>query len=184
MISRPTMWLLLFVAAGFTHTAIADDGAALKLADGKMEFTCPAGWKQTKPSSRILDHELAVPAVEGDSNNGRVTLMGAGGSVQANIDRWIGQFSQPDGKSTRKIAVIKEEKIAGQQVHLIDLTGTFKDQRGHVCAGDDAEELPDAGGHRGDRRTGSVLCEVYGPRKTVAANEKAFDQFINSLTLK
>nr|MCU0876115.1 hypothetical protein [Pirellulaceae bacterium] len=68
--------------------------------------------------------EFAIPAVEGDENDGRCTVMGAGGTVQANIDRWVGQFTETNRNKTEK------KEIAGQTVHVVDLGGTYKDQRG------------------------------------------------------
>ena len=64
-----------------------------------------------------------------------MTIMGAGGSVEANIDRWIGQFTQPDGSDTKKAAKIEQKKIGGQEVHLVDVAGTYKDQRGPFAGG-------------------------------------------------
>ncbi len=52
--------------------------------------------------TRIVEHEFAIPAAEGDKADGRFTIMAAGGSVDANIDRWYAQFSQPDGGSTKE----------------------------------------------------------------------------------
>ena len=63
-----------------------------------------------------------------DTEDGRLTIMGAGGSIEANIDRWYGQFKQPDGSSTKDKAKVSKSKVAGQTVHMVDISGTFKTQ--------------------------------------------------------
>src|SRR5450432_3402808 len=55
---------------------------------------------QENPAT-MVEHEFAIPASKGDSADGRLTVMAAGGGIDANIDRWYGQFTQPDGASTR-----------------------------------------------------------------------------------
>ena len=67
--------------------------------------------------------------VEG-SDAGRLTIMQAGGSIEANVDRWIGQFKQPDGKPSREAAKIEKKEYDGLAVHLVDLSGTFAERRG------------------------------------------------------
>jgi hypothetical protein len=67
----------------------------IELGEGKLSITAPAEWKKVQPKSRIIEYEFSTKSAEGDREAGRVTIMGAGGSVEDNITRWIGQFSQP-----------------------------------------------------------------------------------------
>lgn len=62
-----------------------------------------------------------------DELAGRMTVMAAGGTVEANIDRWIGQFDQPGGGDTKDKAKIEKLKVSGQDVQWVDLAGTYKD---------------------------------------------------------
>src|SRR5688500_16404032 len=80
----------------------ASKGKALDL--GKHQITAPGAWKQQQPKSSIVQYEFASPAVEGDKTDGRMTVMAAGGSIDANVERWYGQFTQPDGSSTKERA--------------------------------------------------------------------------------
>ncbi len=121
--------LCLFSAAA----AVAADPkspAKIDIAGGMFHMTAPADWVRKQPRTRIVEHEFAIPASEGDKNDGRMTVMAAGGGVDANIDRWFGQFTQPDGGSTKQRAKVKKIAVAGQDVHLVDISGTFKDQAG------------------------------------------------------
>lgn len=56
--------------------------------------------------------------------------MQAGGSIEANIKRWIGQFSQPDGKATKEVAKVEEFEVDGTKVHWVDISGTFAESMG------------------------------------------------------
>src|SRR5688572_21822551 len=84
---------------------------------GKVVLKTPKEWVRKKPSNRIVEHEFETPPVEGDKLPGRITAMGAGGSVEANIDRWVGQFTQPDSKPTKDKTTVQKLKVNGQEVH-------------------------------------------------------------------
>lgn len=161
-----------------------DDATTMKLADGKLELKAPANWVRKQPRTRIVEYEFAVPAAEGDADDGRMTVMGAGGGIEANIDRWYGQFTQPDGSSTKKRATMKKSQVAGQNVHLVDLSGTFRDQAGPVAPVVERPKyrmlaaIVETGGQ------GDYFIKFYGPEKTVAENEKAFFNMIDSLEQK
>jgi len=153
----------------------------IKFADGKMTLHAPGSWEQKKPRVRIIEHEFSIPPVEGDKLAGRVTVMGAGGSVEQNLNRWMGQFSQPDGKSTKEVAVVEELKVAGQTVHLIDISGNFKDQRGPFAPATLRKEYRMMGAIIVTEKRGKYFLKMYGPKKTIAANEKKFKDAINTL---
>lgn len=153
-------------------------GKALEL--GNYKITAPGSWKQQQPKSRIVMYEFASPAVEGDKTDCRMTVMAAGGSVEANVDRWYGQFSQPDGGSTRERAKVQKRTIAGREVHLVDISGTYREQFGSNS------DLPNY------RMLAAIIVtpeanffvKYYGPRKTVTANEKPFTEMVESLMKK
>ena len=152
------------------------------LGEGKIKLDVPSGWKSEKPRTRIVDFEFSIPAVEDDAIDGRVTVMGAGGSVDANIGRWIAQFVQPDRTATSERTIREERKIAGQVVHLVDITGDFKDQpRGPFGPTVMREKYRMLGAIITTDKLGQYFVKVYGPRRTIAENEEAFKKLINSL---
>lgn len=164
-------------------------GAKISLAEGKLVLQAPANWKQTEPKSRIIEQEFAVPAEkEKDLAPGRVTIMGAGGSVEQNIDRWIGQFVQPDGSDSKEKAKIDKRKVAGIEVHVIDIAGTYKDMPGGPFAGGKTIERENyrmlAAIIPAGKTIGNYFIKFYGPKKIVDENEKAFAKMIESLEKK
>lgn len=156
----------------------------MELAEGKLVVTTPESWKKKMPRSRIIEHEYEIPAAEGDENPGRMTVMGAGGSIDDNIGRWVGQFDLKGGKPKKE-----ETKIAGQKIHLVDISGTYKDTP------------PGAGPFSGAKpilrenyrmlaaiiateKDGNHFIKFYGPKETVAKNEDAFKKMLDSLKVK
>lgn len=154
------------------------------IADGAISLQAPGTWVKKKPATRIVEVEFAVPKVEGDSADGRLTIMQAGGSVEDNIGRWIGQFTQTDNKPTRDRAVIAEEEIAGQTVHTVDISGTYADRRGPFAPAVQREDYRMLAAIVVTKENGQQFIKLYGPRKTIAANEKSFNEFVKSLKVK
>ena len=170
--------LALLVAA----TAVAEDEKPTKvsLAEGKIVFTVPAKWEVKEPASNIVEHEFAAPAPEDKLKAARVTMMGAGGSVKANIDRWKAQFTKQEPDAMK----VEETKIAGQTVHLVDFSGTYNDRRGPFVPGVERENYRMMAAIVVTDKLGQYFIKAYGPKDTMAANEKAFHEMIKSLEVK
>jgi hypothetical protein len=157
--------------------AASGDGRTIVLGE-KLTLTAPAHWVPKAPAMQMIAYEFAVPAVEGDSQDGRVTVMTAGGTVEANITRWAGQFAQPDGSETK--TKTEKKTVAGQEVHLVDLAGTYNDSRGPFSP---AVARPDYRMLAAIIPTsdGSHFIKFYGPKKTVGENEQAFRGMIEGM---
>lgn len=171
-----------------TSLFAADEGETMKLGeDGKITLVTPKNWTKRKPAINFIQYEYAIPKAEGDENDGRVTVMGAGGSVEANIDRWIAQFEDEGKPLAKDKAKIEKTKIGGLDVHVIDLKGTYKDQAGGPFAGGKTTLREDyrmlgviiLGGEQGN-----YFIKAYGPKKTMAENEKAFMSMVEGLKTK
>ncbi len=175
----------LALSAVFVVRASAQDApGSIEFADGHLAMKAPAAWKRKQPLTSIVEHEFAIPAAKGDAADGRLTLMAAGGGVEANIARWYGQFTQPDGGSTSERAKVKEFKVAGQDVHLVDISGTFKDQRGPAAPAVERPKYRMLGAIVPTANAGTYFIKFYGPERTVADNEKAFVTMLESLERK
>jgi hypothetical protein len=172
------------VCAGVARAqAVADDVRAFTIANGAFSLEAPAGWKQVPPKSGIVETEFAVPS-DGDAAPGRMTVMGAGGSVQANVDRWYGQFTQADGSATKDKATTKTLKLAGCTVTLVDVAGVFKDMPGGPFAGGQAVDRPDYRMLAAIVETpekGSYFLKFTGPGATVAKHADGFRKMVEGL---
>jgi hypothetical protein len=175
----------LLITAGLSSIAGAQENPAeMALGGGKLRLKAPANWVRKQPQTSIVEHEFAIPASKGDTADGRLTVMAAGGGVEANIDRWYGQFTQPDGGSTRERAKVKKAKLAGEEVHLVDVSGTFKDQRGPAAPAVERPKYRMLAAIIATKSAGNYFIKFYGPERTVADNEKAFQAMIDGLEQK
>jgi hypothetical protein len=170
-------------AAPAAAQGVAEDTRAFSIAGGSLLLEAPAGWKRVQPKSGIVETEFSIPSA-GDLPPGRMTVMGAGGSVQANVDRWYGQFSQPDGSATKDKATTKTLKLAGSTVTLVDVSGTYKDMPGGPFAGGKTIERPDYRMLAAIVETadaGSHFLKFYGPAATVAKDADGFRKMVEGL---
>jgi len=179
-------WLAVLLVLVFAVEGVAADENAsrMELAGGKARLTAPKTWQPKQPRTSIVEYEFAIPAAEGDANNGRMTIMSAGGGVEANIDRWYGQFTQPDGGSTRDRAKTKKTKVAGEEVHLVDISGTYKDRRGPFAPATERPKYRMLAAIIPIKGAGVYYVKFYGPQRTVAEQEKAFLTMIEGLERK
>jgi hypothetical protein len=178
---------VLAVVAAICVAWILGTGAmaaeAFTIAGGGFSLASPAGWKQVPPKSGIVETEFEIPSA-GDLPAGRMTVMGAGGSVEANVDRWIGQFAQPDGSATKDKTTTKRLQIAGCTVTVVDIPGTYKDMPGGPFAGGKAVERPDYRMLAAIVETpaaGNYFLKFYGPAATVTQHADAFRTMIEGL---
>ncbi|WP_460184628.1 hypothetical protein [Thermopirellula anaerolimosa] len=168
---------------GGESTATASPAGGELVLAGKYRVTAPEGWQPRRPAINMIEYEFAVPAVEGDPRDGRVTFMAAGGSVEANIDRWLAQFTQPDGAENRERAKIETVQAAGAEVHLVDISGTYNESSGPM--------MGNAVPRENYRMLGAIIASAdggmpyfikfYGPAKTVSANADAFRKMIEAM---
>jgi hypothetical protein len=176
-------------AAQAPATEAGPESRVFAIADGGFSLQAPAGWQRVQPKSGIVETEFAVPsegaAADGTpAQPGRMTVMGAGGTVQANIDRWYGQFAQPDGTATQDKATTKKLEIAGCKVTLVDVSGTYKDKPMGPFAGGAGVDRPNyrmlaAIVEVPDR--GNYFLKFYGPAATVAAHADGFRKMVEGI---
>jgi len=174
--------LLQVVNAEDDKTENKAKGDVIELAEGKIRLTSSKTWKQQTPKFKaIVDYEFEVPAGDDKSDNARVTVGGAN-KVDEVFAYWKAQYAQPDRIATAERSSIKEIKIAGQVVHLIDITGTYR--------GNDYRKEPSRPNARllgaivVTEKLGRYFVKMYGPNTTVAANEEAFMEMVQSLEVK
>ncbi len=107
---------------------------------------------------------------------------GQGGSVQANMDRWIGQFQQADGKPSKDAAKVGNRTIHGLKVTTVDVSGSYTGM-----GGPRAPQGPPKPGYRllgaiVEGSQGSVFFKFAGPAKTVAQNQSSFEKMLASMS--
>jgi hypothetical protein len=117
-------------AGGEAHAtpASAADGEAIVAAG--LRFAPASGWTVENPASKMRLAQLRIPSGMEGVEDGLVTVFhfgpGGGGGVQANLNRWAGQFKQEDGADPISRATIgTTESGSGLKLTTIELTGRY-----------------------------------------------------------
>jgi hypothetical protein len=151
---------------------------------GGLAFTAPTGWHARPAASAMRVAEFVVPKTPGDPEDAELIVYffgGSGGSVEANIDRWISQMQQPDGSASKDKARRDAQTINGLKVTTVDVGGTYI-----------AELRPGATEryNKPDFRLRAAVIEtprglyyikMTGPAKTMAAADVDYTAFLHSL---
>ena len=122
-----------------------------------LAYTAPAGWKPVATSSSMRVAQFALPHAAGDSEDAELVVYYFGGSVrtvEANIERWVGQMQQPDGRPSSAVPQRQSRTINGLKVTLVDVPGTYRgrDDAGLGAAPQQPELQPARGRDRNGRR--------------------------------
>jgi hypothetical protein len=144
---------------------------------GPLRWEAPKGWRAVKPSSNMRLAEYLLPAQSGGEPATMTVFYfgkGGGGSIQDNIDRWVGQFETLDGEADQS-----ERTANGLDVHLVDASGTFN--AGAMMGGGQAKSDWRLLGAIAETQAGNFFFKVTGPSKTVEAHAAGFESFISSL---
>lgn len=196
-----TMWLALALmtgAAGLSWQQLvsAQDQAAkpaekstIALANERIILKPPAEWKSVSPKSSIVQFEFSAPA--GDAkpeNQARITIMGAGGPIADNVNRWYGQFEQPDGSATKDKSKVEKLDVAGQTVHIVEISGTFKDSGGGPFQQPRTavvrENYRMLGAIIETKNMGQHFVKITGPSATVEKLKDGFRKMLEGMEVK
>jgi hypothetical protein len=141
---------------------------------GSVRLDRPEGWNYSRPADGVRAAQLEKKA-------GGVPLVitftrfppGSGGSVQANVDRWIGQFL-----STETPAEILKPEGSALPLTTVKLTGTM---RGGVPGGP-AKDTPSSLllGAILESPDGLVIAKLTGPKAAVSREEKVFSDLVRA----
>jgi hypothetical protein len=148
---------------------------------GEIVWTDPAGWQKVPSASAMRKATYKIPAAPKDPEDAEVAVFyfrGEGGSTEANIQRWIGQF--PDAKPSD--AKRTQRTVSGMNQTIVEVEGTY--------AGGMPGAAPSAGtakpqykliGAVVETPAGPYFFKLTGPRKTVDAARGSFLTMLDSV---
>jgi hypothetical protein len=146
-----------------------------------LTFTLPEGWKSVPPSSPMRKAQLAIPGKDG-GKQADVTFFHFGsespaGGVQANVQRWLGQFAAAEGAS-------KTEPLdfGGTKVTVVSTEGTMKGGQ----FGGPAQDEPEFAllGAIIEHAEGPVFIKMTGPTALVKEGREKFIAMIKGAAEK
>jgi hypothetical protein len=155
--------------------------------EGTLRWSDPAAWRRGNPSSSMRRAQYAVPGADGE---GELTVFwfgaGQGGSVESNLDRWYGQFTQPDGRPSSVVATRERRTSHGLAVTVTRVEGRFAG--GGMAMPGAAPSAP----HENyallaaivETPNGPWFFKLTGPRATLAAATPAFDEMVASFDFR
>ena len=137
-----------------------------------IRFDVPVDWNE-QPKSEFYEAKYVIPSEEGEMV---LTLTSMGGGIDANLQRWVGQFQQDPDEGPRRETL----RIDGAKSEWLDVRGTFRSRVG-----------TSPGPHENWRLLGVAipmkprpfLLKLIGPRAAVSGFEADFRKFARSAQL-
>jgi hypothetical protein len=155
---------------------------------GAVTFKAPDGWTAQQPSSSMRVAQYRLPRAEGDAEDAELIVFyfgaGQGGSTRANLERWMGQMQQPDGRPSSEVAKTSNTTVNGMNVTLLDLTGLYSAEM--TPGGGERHNKPNARMRAAVIETpkGAYFVKLVGPLSTVTRWDESFMSFIKSFEFK
>jgi hypothetical protein len=150
-----------------------------------LAWTAPDTW-QSGSERPMRAATYMISPVEGDPEAGEVAVFyfGAsqGGDVQSNVDRWIGQFEQPDGSDSKSVAKSGSLEVNGLKVTTVEVSGTYTAGMGPMSGVKSNKENFRMLGAIVEGPEGAVFFKFTGPQKTVESARSDFDKLIKSVS--
>jgi len=152
-----------------------DEPKQLLLAHGDVIFTVPKGWRKMPVDGNIPEAELQLPRTEGDTFDGRLTLMSSLGTHEENVARWKAEFTQAGEPKVDKLM------LGGVEATMVDIRGEWKGSARPIPPRPDyrliAVSIPLAGGS-------AYYMKLTGPKATLAARDEEIMSFLKSVKIK
>ena len=147
----------------------------------------PTGWKRAEPSSSMRVAQVEIAAAKGDSAGAELVIFhfpGSGGSAEANIKRWQGQFTGPKGEPGADVSKTDTMMVGLVQVVTTDVSGT---QLASSSMGmGSSTDLPNYRMIASviETPSGNWFIKVTGPQKTMSANQDKIRAFLKTASVK
>lgn len=155
--------------------------AAAQQAPGEIAWEAPPSFESAPNPNPMRKATYKIKRAAGDNEDAELSVSQAGGSVEANITRWVGQFSEKSADSPKR----DELTVNDIKVSVVEIRGTF--------AGGGMPGMPAAEPKPKYAMLGAVaqtpqgnlwFFKMTGPEKTVTAARADFDKLIQSLRMK
>ena len=145
---------------------------------GPLSAVAPKDWVAQQPSSSMRVAQYGLPGPAGEATLGIFFFgPGQGGSVEANIERWHGQFTQEDGQPAQGRRWTRQ--VGDIEITGLDISGTFS--AGMGMGDSDPQADYRMLGAIAVHRSGTVFFKMTGPAQTVEQWAASFDEFLGSL---
>jgi hypothetical protein len=150
---------------------------------GGVRWNIPSGWT-VGPERQMRHRTYIIKASTGDSEDAECAVFyftGAGGGKMDNLNRWIGQFEQPDGRKSADVAKMSELMVNNLATTTVDVDGIYR-----MSAGPMMEVKEKKTNYRMlasiiEGPQGLVFFKMVGPANTIAASEQVYMAMLGSV---
>lgn len=153
--------------------------AALDGTVGPLRWSAPQGWSFAKPAAGSM--RLGEYIVAGETGQEPAVMSifyfgpQGGGGIEANIERWVGQFTSAEGKAITD-AKRETKVVSAMKIHTVDVSGTYGGGMGGGGAKSDYRVL----GAIVEAPAGLFFFKLLGPSAVLKNQEAGFEQFLQS----
>lgn len=148
---------------------------------GAIAFEMPDNWQAEAPRSSMRRAQLSAPGSAGPAEL-IVYYFGeqGAGSAQANIERWIGQFSNADGSAISDPEQ-SSSQVAGLDVTKVEVAGQYSGGMGPAGQAQPTQADQRLIAAIVETPGGPYYLKLLGPDATVKENTAAFDALLGSI---
>ncbi|WP_437617633.1 hypothetical protein [Sorangium sp. So ce1151] len=155
--------------------------AGQQAAGAELAWDAPASFESAPNPNSMRKATYKVKRAAGDTEDAELSVSQAGGSVDANITRWVGQFSDKSDDAPKR----SELKVNDIKVTVVEVKGTF--------AGSGMPGMPASSPKPNQALLGAIaetpsgelwFFKMTGPEKTVTGARADFEKLLNSLRAK
>ena len=162
------------------HRSVHDSASA----PVQITWADPPGLRRVQPKNAMRKASYEVPHASGDSEDGELAVFyfgpGQGGSIDANVDRWVKQFSGVAASDVKRA----DREANGLRQHTVEIQhGTF--DAGQMAMGGSKGPKNDYAllGAIVETPGGAYFFKMTGPSRTVAAARAPFQQLLDSVRI-
>jgi hypothetical protein len=147
---------------------------------GILTLEIPEGWIAEQPRSSLRVAQYRLEHVMGDKEDAELAVFNQiGGSVEQNLERWYGQFSQPDGSNSAERAQVEVLKVNDLPVTTVYLEGTLIGSA-MMTVGEDKPDFALLAAIV-ETAEGPYYFKIVGPVHTVQFWKDRFEALVHSI---
>jgi hypothetical protein len=158
--------------SAFTFTMPAPSAPSVP-AGKDVTWSAPAKWATMPNASAMRKATYKIPHTGDDKEDGEISVITASGGVDANIQRWAGQFGGAKPKTEARTP-------NGLKVTVVEMKGTYAGGMPGMGAGGGPKDHWMLLGAIVDQGDVQWFFKGTGPEKTMTAAKPDFDAFVAS----
>jgi len=151
-----------------------------------LKYAAPDTWQKEPPKGPLRVDQYRLPRAPGDPEDAELAVFGSniGGSVEANVQAWRGQFSLPDGQPIPDEGVVLQTlDVNGLKITVLDIAGRYTPRAMMPGAPPPPKDGYRMLGAIVETPGGPWYFKAIGPAETIGNHREEFIEFLRSMTV-